>query len=108
MLLETPGETERSEELRQFQRVIYGSYFVLPDPCNLFSYVHFLFQSFYASAEELIACGGNQTEKELNSREEIWIRVAEFIGIPALVRDGSAPVKKWTLCVFVTFFPACY
>ena len=29
MLLETPGETERTEELRQFQRVIYGSYFDL-------------------------------------------------------------------------------
>ena len=51
----------------------------------------------YTSAEELIACGTNQTDSDLIGREEAWIRVAEFIGQPALVRDGSAPVKKWTL-----------
>lgn len=50
--------------------------------------------------DELIASDAvNQTE-----REEIWIRIAEMINQPTLIRNGSLPNKKWS--VYNSFFVA--
>ncbi|XP_059350433.1 uncharacterized protein LOC130685524 isoform X2 [Daphnia carinata] len=78
MLIESPEEEDRLQELSSLKNVIH---------------------------EKLIACDGNVINPvHLAGREEMWAHIAEQINQPGLIHNGSLPPKKWTL--YNSFFVA--
>lgn len=57
------------------------------------------------TTEDLIGSTGNGTnDDETERREAAWIRIAEALNQPHLLRNNTLPEKKWTL--FNSFFVA--